>query len=74
MKTFTELNVCENIVNALAAQKIIIPTEVQQAVIPTALENRDVIAESRTGSDTPKTPAWAGSRPASSVSTKPGYS
>ena len=50
MKTFTELNVCENIVNALAAQKIIIPTEVQQAVIPTALENRDVIAESRTGS------------------------
>ena len=49
-KSFNELNLNANIIDGLAKQGITIPTEIQEAAIPKALENIDIIAESHTGS------------------------
>ena len=49
-KSFTELNLNNNIVEGLHKQEITIPTMVQELAIPKALENLDIIAEAHTGS------------------------
>lgn len=48
--TFEDFAISEEIVTALKALRYFKPTEVQQAVIPLALENKDIIVESQTGS------------------------
>jgi len=48
--TFESFAISEEIVTALKALRYFKPTEVQQAVIPMALENKDIIVESQTGS------------------------
>jgi len=50
MSTFKALNISEDIMAALAKDKITVPTSVQLEAIPTALEHKDVIAEAVTGS------------------------
>lgn len=50
MKTFEMLGISENIAAGLKKAEIVTPTEVQTAVIPKAIEHKDVIAQSVTGS------------------------
>ena len=47
---FKQLNIEENIINALKLQGIKEPTAIQSKAIPVCLENKDVVAESETGS------------------------
>jgi len=49
-KTFEELNLSSNIIRGLKKQGISSPTTIQFKVIVPALENRDIIGESYTGS------------------------
>lgn len=49
-KTFESFNLSPEIVSALTSLRYHRPTAVQEAVIPFALENRDLIVESQTGS------------------------
>jgi superfamily II DNA/RNA helicase len=46
---FEALNLNPSLIKALEIEKITIPTEIQRRVIPVALENKDVIAQSETG-------------------------
>lgn len=46
---FIELGLRKEIVNALAVKNIVKPTEIQLKVIPLMLQNKDVVAESATG-------------------------
>lgn len=48
-KMFDNMNLNKSLINALEIEKITIPTEIQRKVIPVALENKDVIAQSETG-------------------------
>lgn len=48
-KSFTELGLDDVLVGALKHEGIVEPTEIQEAVIPLILANRDVIGESQTG-------------------------
>jgi ATP-dependent RNA helicase DeaD len=58
LTTFTDLGITENIVKALAEQKIITPTEIQEKSIPVLLKgNHDFIGLAQTG--TGKTAAFA---------------
>lgn len=46
---FNNLGLSEELIKGLKKQEISIPTEIQQRVIPMALENKDIIAQSETG-------------------------
>jgi superfamily II DNA/RNA helicase len=46
---FSILNLNPSLIKALEIEKITIPTEIQQKVIPIAMENKDIIAQSETG-------------------------
>lgn len=48
-KSFNELHINQSIVAGLKKQNIIAPTGIQEASIPFALENKDIIAEAHTG-------------------------
>jgi superfamily II DNA/RNA helicase len=48
-KMFDNMNLNRSLIKALEIEKITIPTEIQRRVIPVALENKDVIAQSETG-------------------------
>lgn len=50
MKNFNELQLNEQLITALAKEKITIPTKIQQNAITPILENKDVIGEATTGS------------------------
>jgi superfamily II DNA/RNA helicase len=50
LPTFSHLNLPASLVSALARQEIVNPTPVQCAVIPDALEGRNVLGRARTGS------------------------
>lgn len=50
MKTFEQLGVSSELVNALKLQNIYTPTEIQEKTIPIILEKKDIIAQSETGS------------------------
>ncbi len=47
---FKDLNINENICEALKKQDITEPTEIQENLIPTMIEGKDIIAKSQTGS------------------------
>lgn len=49
-KTFKDLNLSLNIIEGLEKQEITVPTDIQALTIPEALLNKDIIAESHTGS------------------------
>ena len=49
-KSFETFNLSPDILEALESLRYITPTAVQEAVIPLALENEDIIVESQTGS------------------------
>ena len=49
MKTFADLGVAPDIVEALAAKDIINPFPIQSLAIPLALKNHDLIGQARTG-------------------------
>lgn len=49
-KHFTDYQLSESIVKALNSLGYETPTEVQQEVIPVALEKRDLVVKSQTGS------------------------
>ncbi len=49
-KTFEEFAISDEIVTALTSLRYFHPTKVQEEVIPLALEGKDVIVESQTGS------------------------
>ena len=49
MKEFKELNLKEEIVNALAKQGLIKMTPIQEMAIPVALEGKNIVAQSETG-------------------------
>jgi superfamily II DNA/RNA helicase len=48
--TFADLGVDKRIVDRLAARDILLPFEIQQIVIPDALEGRDILGKAKTGS------------------------
>jgi len=48
--TFADLGVDQRIVDRLAARDIVAPFEIQQIVIPDALEGRDILGKAKTGS------------------------
>lgn len=48
-ETFDTLNLNPSLVEALRKENITVPTEIQQKVIPKAMENKDLIAQSETG-------------------------
>lgn len=48
--SFTDYSLSEEILKALSGLKYGMPTEVQQRVIPIALQNRDLVVQSQTGS------------------------
>lgn len=50
MKTFEQLGVSLELINALKLQNIYTPTEIQEQTIPVILEKKDIIAQSETGS------------------------
>lgn len=50
MNNFNELPLSLNLINGLITESITVPTDIQEAVIPPILENKDVIAEAITGS------------------------
>ncbi|MFA7573391.1 MAG: DEAD/DEAH box helicase, partial [Lutispora sp.] len=47
---FDKLGLNQNLVDGLKKEKIYEPTAIQEAAIPPALENRDIIGRSITGS------------------------
>lgn len=47
--TFNDTGISPKLISALEKENITVPTDVQQRVIPEALKNRDVIAQSGTG-------------------------
>ena len=47
---FKDLNINENICEALKKQDITKPTEIQAKLIPSMLDGKDIIAKSQTGS------------------------
>ncbi|AJA49366.1 DEAD-box ATP-dependent RNA helicase CshA [Clostridium pasteurianum DSM 525 = ATCC 6013] len=49
MASFKELGLNIDLINSLQKQHITIPTNIQTKVIPLALENKDIIAKSQTG-------------------------
>lgn len=49
MTTFSEFNLNERLVEALERMSFRVPTEVQEKAIPLALEGKDVVAKSKTG-------------------------
>lgn len=49
-RNFNEYNLSDEISRALGVLKYDTPTEVQRAVIPKALENKDLVVRSQTGS------------------------
>ena len=49
MKTFADLGVATDIVDALSAQQIVHPFPIQTLAIPLALKNHDLIGQARTG-------------------------
>jgi ATP-dependent RNA helicase RhlE len=49
MNQFSELSLCSVLQSNLAAHKFVVPTPVQAAAIPPALEGRDVVATAQTG-------------------------
>lgn len=49
-KSFHDYNLSDEIARAISVLKYETPTEVQQQVIPQALENKDLVVKSRTGS------------------------
>lgn len=57
MTTFDSLNLIEPLLKALAAEKHIVPTPIQQLAIPALLQGRDVVGCAQTG--TGKTAAFA---------------
>jgi len=54
---FEEYNLSSEIIEALTMLGYMAPTQIQERVIPYALENRDIVAKSKTGSG--KTAAFA---------------
>lgn len=48
-ETFNNLNLNPSLVEALSKENITVPTEIQSKVIPKVLENKDLIAQSETG-------------------------
>jgi superfamily II DNA/RNA helicase len=48
--TFESLGVASNLVEGLKKSSITVPTDIQTAVIPAALQNKDIIGQSQTGS------------------------
>ncbi len=57
VKSFQDFRLSEEIKKALSGLEYNIPTEVQQQVIPKALENNDLLVKAQTGSG--KTAAYA---------------
>ena len=55
-KQFSDLGIQESIIKALSDLKIVVPTEIQQKVIPLLLSNTDVVGLAKTG--TGKTAAF----------------
>src|SRR5580700_3269563 len=49
MESFTELPISQYMKDRLAAAKFVVPTPVQGAAIPVALEGKDVLATAQTG-------------------------
>ncbi|MCX7709022.1 MAG: DEAD/DEAH box helicase [Clostridia bacterium] len=49
IETFEALGLSPALVSALKKENITIPTEIQQKVIPDAMKNKDIIAQSETG-------------------------
>ncbi len=47
--SFTNLKISNDLINALAVEKITAPTPIQAKVIPLALDNKDLIVQSETG-------------------------
>jgi len=47
--SFEELGLLESLVGALKLEGIMVPTAIQQRTIPLALENRDILGQSETG-------------------------
>lgn len=56
-KTFRDLELSKEIIEALTMLKLIEPTKIQELVIPKALEGQDIVGKSKTG--TGKTAAFA---------------
>ncbi|MBC9226804.1 DEAD/DEAH box helicase [Aeromicrobium sp. 636] len=50
LPTFNDFNLADGLVRKLAMQDIVNPSPIQQAVIPAALEGRNVLGRARTGS------------------------
>ncbi|MCD9154559.1 DEAD/DEAH box helicase [Aeromicrobium duanguangcaii] len=50
LPTFNDFNLADGLVRKLAQQEIVNPSPIQQAVIPAALEGRNVLGRARTGS------------------------
>ena len=50
MSTFAQMSLPPSIVQRLLQAGITVPTPIQQAAIPPALEGRDVMAQAKTGS------------------------
>lgn len=50
LPTFSDLSLPDGLVRKLAQQEIVNPSPIQQAVIPAALEGRNVLGRARTGS------------------------
>ena len=57
MNKFSDYNINSLIIKALDEQNIVEPTEIQQKVIPLALEGKEVVAKAPTG--TGKTLSYA---------------
>ncbi|MGL4740270.1 MAG: DEAD/DEAH box helicase [Sarcina sp.] len=49
MENFKELNIREDIINILNKNKIVVPTQIQKEAIPVALEGKNILAQSETG-------------------------
>lgn len=57
MISFQELKLCREVLDALSVLHYESPTEIQEAVLPLAMEGRDIVGKSQTGSG--KTAAFA---------------
>jgi superfamily II DNA/RNA helicase len=49
MENFNGLGICEDLIEGLKKESITIPTDVQKKVIPKALQSKDLIVQSETG-------------------------
>jgi superfamily II DNA/RNA helicase len=49
METFKQLGISEPLVEGLTKQGIVVPTPIQQQIIPLALNNKDILGQSETG-------------------------